>query len=164
MRGLGSGPRAKSPSGHRQASPSPGRSQPSLGWLWWATAGVVVVWLLWMTLRPNQTVAADLAPLTEPAADRGISAHVLIDLAGNVVVFAPLGAALTLALGDRSAMRRGHRLLLATLVGAGLSLVIELVQTAIPTRVAALDDWMLNAVGTAIGALFGLWVQKTYRI
>lgn len=118
--------------------------------LWWALAGAIALWLLWMTLRPNQTVAADLAPLTDPATAQGISAHLLIDLAGNVVVFAPLGAALALALGDEPV---GRRLLLATLTGAGLSLCIELAQMALPSRVAALDDWLLNTVGTAIGAL-----------
>ena len=56
-------------------------------WPWWALVGIVAAWLLWMTLRPNQTVAAGLAPLTTSAAARGISAHLLIDLAGNVVVF-----------------------------------------------------------------------------
>jgi len=114
-----------------------------------------------MTLRPNPTVAADLAPLTAPAAVRGIPPHVLISLAGNVVVFVPLGAALALALGDKSA---GRRLLLATLTGAGLSLAIELVQTTIPSRVSALDDWLLNSVGTAVGALLGDWLQKQHEI
>ena len=48
-------------------------------WLWWVLAAAVAVWLLWMTLHPNPSVAAD----------RGISPHALISLAGNVVVFAP---------------------------------------------------------------------------
>lgn len=126
-------------------------------WLWWTLAAVVAAWLLWMTLRPNQTVAADLAPLTESAADQGISVHLLIDLAGNVVVFAPLGAALALALSVRP-MRR--RLLLATLGGAGLSLVIELIQTAMPTRVSALDDWLLNTSGAFLGAVAGCVVTR----
>ncbi len=121
-----------------------------LVWPWWILAGAIAVWLLWMTLRPNQSVAADLTPLTETAAAQDISVHLLIDLAGNVVVFAPLGAALALALGDKPLV---HRLLLATLIGAGLSLTIELAQTALPSRVAALDDWLLNTAGTAIGAL-----------
>jgi glycopeptide antibiotics resistance protein len=124
--------------------------RPRLSWFWWALSLVVAAWLLWMTLRPNQTVASDLTPLTEPAADQGISTHLLIDLAGNVVVFLPLGMALALALRDRP---MGRRLLLATLGGAGLSLVIELVQTAIPTRVAAFDDWLLNTTGAFLGAL-----------
>lgn len=127
-------------------------------WLWWALSAAVAAWLLWMTLRPNETVATDLSPLTTSAAAQGVSAHLLIDLVGNVVVFVPLGATLALALGGKPAARR---LLLAALAGAGLSLAIELVQMAIPTRVAALDDWLLNTVGTAIGALAGCWIQHT---
>ncbi|MBN1811451.1 MAG: VanZ family protein [Anaerolineae bacterium] len=132
-----------------------------LSWVWWTLSAAVAVWLLWMTLRPNQTVAADLALLTEPAAEQGISAHLLIDLAGNVVVFAPLGAALSLALRDRPVRRR---LLLATLGGAGLSLIIELIQTAIPSRVTALDDWLLNTGGAFLGALAGCVVGRKPEI
>jgi len=111
----------------------------------------------WWTLRPNQTVAAGLAPLTTSAAARGISAHLLIDLAGNVVVFVPLGAALALALSDRPMK---HQLLLATLGGAAFSLCIELLQTAVPTRVTALDDWLLNTAGAAVGAGLGCWASN----
>ena len=127
-------------------------------WPWWTLAGTVAVWLLWMTLRPNPTVTASLAPLTEPAADRGIPPRVLIGLAGNVVVFMPLGAALALALGGKPV---GRQLLLATLIGAGLSLSIELAQMAVPSRVTAADDLLLNTVGTALGALLGRLLQKT---
>ena len=117
--------------------------------MWWAAVLIVAGWLLWMTLRPNQTVAADLTPLTESAAKKGISTYLLIDLAGNIVVFIPLGTALALAMRGR-ALRR--RLLLATLGGAGLSLVIELIQTNIPSRVSAVDDWLLNTLGVFVGA------------
>jgi len=126
-------------------------------WPWWALASVVAAWLLWMTLRPNQTVAAGLVPLTTSAAARGISAHLLIDLAGNVVVFVPLGAALALALSDKPMKRQ---LLLATLGGAAFSLCIESLQTAVPTRVTALDDWLLNTAGAAVGAMFGCWASN----
>jgi glycopeptide antibiotics resistance protein len=127
-------------------------------WVWWALSAAAAVWLLWMTLRPNQAVATDLAPLTGPAAKRGISAHVLIDLAGNVVVFLPLGLALALALRGRPT---GRRLFLATLGGAGLSLIIELIQTTIPSRVATLDDWLLNTGGAFMGALAGCVVARS---
>lgn len=110
-----------------------------------------------MTLRPNLAVATDLSPLTTSAAAQGISVYLLIDLAGNVAVFVPLGAALVFALGDRPPV---PRLLIATLIGAGLSLTIELVQMTIPSRVTALDDWLLNTTGTAIGALLGYWLQE----
>ncbi len=130
-------------------------------WFWWTLAGVVVVWLLWMTLRPNPSVAANLAPLTEPAAERGISPRVLIGLVGNVVVFVPLGAALALALGGKPA---GRRLLLATLAGAGLSFGIELAQMALPSRVTAADDLVLNTVGTAVGAVISLGMQRRNQV
>jgi glycopeptide antibiotics resistance protein len=126
--------------------------------VWWALAAAVAAWLLWMTLRPNQTVATDLAPLTESAAEQGVSIHLLIDLAGNVAVFAPLGIALVLALRDRLVRQR---LLLATLGGAGLSFTIELIQTAIPTRVAALGDWLLNTGGAFLGAAAGCVVARS---
>jgi glycopeptide antibiotics resistance protein len=123
----------------------------------WLLAGVVAVWLLWMTLRPGPTVANDLAPLTRSAATRLIPVHVLIDLLGNVAVFVPLGLAVALALGPRPL---GQRLLWATLAGAGLSLAIELIQATLPSRVSAVDDWLLNTIGTALGALAGCWIGK----
>lgn len=126
-------------------------------WMWWGLACAVAGWLLWMTLRPDQTVTADLAPLTRFAATRGIPRHVLIGLAGNIVVFIPLGMALALALRERPA---GRRLLLATLGGAGVSLTIELIQSTIPSRVTALDDWLLNTAGTAIGAAIGCLITS----
>jgi len=124
---------------------------------WWTPAIMIAVWLLWMTLRPNETVAADLAPLTEAGAARTIPAYVLIDLVGNVIVFVPLGAAVVLALGGMPAARR---LALATLIGSGLSLGIEITQAALPARAAQSIDWMLNTAGTAIGALAGRAIQN----
>jgi len=126
-------------------------------WFWWGLSGAVAMWLLWMTLRPNLAVATDLSPLTTSAAAQGMSVYLLIDLAGNVAVFVPLGAAFVFALGDRPP---AHRLLVATLIGAGLSLTIELVQMTIPSRVTALDDWLLNTTGTAMGALLGLGLGR----
>lgn len=120
-----------------------------LPWVAWALSSVIAAWLLWMTLRPNRIVAADLAPLTEPAGKQGIPAHLLIDFAGNIAVFVPLGATLALALRDKAL---GRRLLWATLVGAGLSLAIELIQINVPSRVAAVDDWLLNTLGVFLGA------------
>ncbi|GEM_PF-505378 len=118
--------------------------------LWWAVAAIVAAWLLWMTLRPNPTVAGELGPLVKPASAHSISPHLLIGLAGNVVVFIPLGTAVALALGGSPPARRW---LGTAAAGASLSLLIELVQTGIPSRVAAVDDWLLNTAGSALGAL-----------
>jgi glycopeptide antibiotics resistance protein len=125
--------------------------------LWWALAGLVAAWLLWMTLRPNPSVAQDLTPLTRPAAARGISPRVLIGVAGNAAVFWPLGLTLALALRNHSPRAQ---LLGPTLAGAALSLAIELAQLALPSRVTALDDWLLNTAGAALGAWSGRWLTR----
>ena len=156
MRDLGTGPLGKDNTEHWERFSVQPSARPSRRWVWWALASAVALWLLWMTLRPSATVATDLSPLTQRDAARGISSRVLIELAGNVVVFVPLGAALVLALGDRS---MSSRLLTATLIGAVLSLGIELAQTALPSRVTSARDLLLNTAGTAIGALFGCWIQ-----
>lgn len=134
-------------------------TRPRHVWLWWGLAVAVGAWLLWMTLRPNQTVATDLAPLTEPASRQGIPPHLLIQTAGNLAVFVPLGTTLALALAG---MPRRRRLLLATLAGGALSLAIELAQTAIPSRVPGVNDWLLNTAGTGLGALVGCAITR-YR-
>lgn len=126
-------------------------------WVWWGTSAAIAAWLLWMTLRPNPTVAGDLAPLTGSAVGRVVPAQVLIGLAGNVAVFVPLGVTLVLALGDRPALQS---LLLATLLGSALSLVIEVAQTRLPSRVASAGDLALNAIGTAVGAGIVIWLDK----
>ncbi len=122
--------------------------------LWWSVAAATALWLLWMTLRPTTEVAANLAPLTGPAATRGISLYWLIDIAGNIVVFAPLGAAVALALGDHPVRLR---LLGGSGAGALLSASIELAQLALPSRVSAVGDWALNTVGAAIGAALAVF-------
>jgi glycopeptide antibiotics resistance protein len=70
-----------------------------------------------------------------------------------------LGAALALALRVKPV---GRRFLMATLIGAALSLSIELVQMAVPSRVTALSDVLLNTVGTAAGAMVGCWISGRY--
>ena len=134
--------------------------------LWWLVTGAVVAWLLWMTLRPQAQVTADLAYLTTPAATRGISAGFLVDFLGNIAVFVPLGAALLPALHGKSESS-GHlckAVLDATVLGAALSAAIELLQLALPSRVSAWKDWGLNTLGTLTGALMMsviVWKRKT---
>ncbi len=126
---------------------------------WWFAAALVVVWLLWMTLRPQTQVTADLTPITAPATARGISVRLLIGIIGNMIVFTPLGLSVTLAL---KAPAWKTRLAWATASGALLSLCIEVLQLTIPSRVSAWDDWILNTMGTFMGAAVGCGMQK-YR-
>ena len=126
-------------------------------WIWWGASAAIAVWLLWMTLRPNPSVANDLTPLTGSAIGRAVPAQVLIGLAGNVAVFVPLGATLTLALRDRTIPRS---LIWATLLGSGLSLTIEVAQAALPSRVASAGDLALNTLGTTLGAGAIVWLDR----
>jgi glycopeptide antibiotics resistance protein len=123
----------------------------TLGWrrFWGVVSLVIAAWLLWMTLRPMQSVASDLMGLTSSAAGQVLPTYVLIDLLGNVAVFVPFGATLALAVGEKSARRAVG---LAALVGAGLSLAIELLQTGLYSRVSQPLDWFLNTLGTTLGA------------
>ncbi len=118
--------------------------------LWWLVVAVVAAWLLWMTLRSQDRVIADLTYITTPAAAQGISIPFLIDFLGNIVVFIPLGAAAAFTLANKP---RWPRLLTATAIGAGLSAAIELLQRTIPSRFSGFDDWLLNTAGTFIGAV-----------
>lgn len=133
-------------------------------WIWWAVAVLVTIWLLWMTQRPQDIVSADLEVLTKPAASRGISSRLLIGILGNIAVFVPLGAAVAQALACRShravvvAGLQTEPPLLGRVVGGtgaglALSIFIELLQHAQPTRVTDLEDVALNTLGALIGAL-----------
>jgi len=126
----------------------------------WIGVGLLnVAWLYWMTLRPNPEVAANLAPLTSSAARWGISFYWLIDIAGNIVVFAPLGACVALLLGCKVP----EWVLWAALGGAGLSASIELLQAALPDRVTAWDDFVLNTLGAVVGALMACGAQALFK-
>ncbi|MBN1486297.1 MAG: VanZ family protein [Anaerolineae bacterium] len=131
-------------------------------WVWWGLAALVAVWLLWMTLRPNATVATDLAPLTEPATSYGISIFWLIDIAGNIGVFVPLGFAVALAVSTKKA-RPYMSMVYGGLVGAALSAAIECTQLVIPSRFSTLGDWLLNTCGAVLGALMGVLVRRYAR-
>ncbi|MBN1873384.1 MAG: VanZ family protein [Anaerolineae bacterium] len=126
---------------------------------WWIVAALVSMWLLWMTLRPQERVTADLTYITTPAAARGISIPFLISFLGNIAVFIPLGAAAAFALSGKSLKTR---VLASSAIGAALSAVIELTQLAIPSRVSGFDDWLLNTAGTFIGAVIAVAVNRAH--
>lgn len=79
------------------------------------------------------------------------------DLILNVLLYLPLGFCLVLALGVR--LHRALMVIVATALGALLSLSIELAQSMLPTRVSSLLDLSLNTAGSLLGATCGLaWI------
>jgi glycopeptide antibiotics resistance protein len=135
--------------------------QVNVGWA--IAAGLAVAWVVSMTLRPDATInTTNLVPLREhtqavicllndcPNAVRAVR-FLFIDVAGNVAVFVPIGLALTGALGGLPDRRR---LWLAVALGGALSIGIELMQLAIPSRATDVDDVLFNTIGVAMGAVF----------
>jgi VanZ family protein len=91
------------------------------------------------------------------------------DRISNVLLYLPLGFCLVLLLNMR--LRRVPSLCVATLLGATLSLAIEVAQVYVSVRVPSLTDLSLNAFGTAIGAIGGLawrigalWMRLPQRV
>ncbi len=77
------------------------------------------------------------------------------DLVTNVLVYLPFGVLLGGYWGQRTGWFAA--LLLAGLMGTGLSFSLEAVQVFLPARTSALSDLALNALGTISGALLA-WV------
>jgi glycopeptide antibiotics resistance protein len=82
--------------------------------------------------------------------DDGRLLDVLVESAANVLLFVPLGAALAYS---------GLRTAQAVCAGVALAACVEIVQLLlIPGRTTALDDMLLNALGTLLGyALLSRW-------
>jgi VanZ family protein len=74
------------------------------------------------------------------------------DLASNVLGYLPLGALVTLA-AVRSGWRIRWAIAGAIAAAAVLSYGTELLQQFLPRRVPAMEDWMANCAGAALGAV-----------
>ncbi len=80
------------------------------------------------------------------------------DVAVNIAGYLPLGALLAwLALRTRHRVPPGW---LAVACGSFLSLVLETLQSYLPQRVASREDWLLNILGTTLGALSALYLAR----
>jgi len=76
------------------------------------------------------------------------------DRISNVLLYLPLGFCLYLSVNRRFGRRASA--LIATVLGATLSLAMELAQVYVSVRVPSLTDLSLNAAGTLIGVAAGL--------
>ena len=75
------------------------------------------------------------------------------DLAVNVIGYVPLGALAVLALYPR--LRGGAAILMASVAGVLLAMLLEAVQSYLPSRVPSNLDLMTNGSGMLIGAIVG---------
>jgi glycopeptide antibiotics resistance protein len=98
-------------------------------------------------ISPPSDYGPQLVPLQGILADLEDSpVERLAEVFGNVLLFVPLGFLLPLLF---PAMRHWRQ---ALVVGAGVSLLIELYQLAWPgVRKASVDDLLMNALGAVLG-------------
>lgn len=76
------------------------------------------------------------------------------DLAANILAYVPLGFLAVPALQSRLGIAAAA--LLAALAGGGLSLVVEVLQNYLPSRVPSNIDLACNLIGAMIGAAAGM--------
>ncbi len=82
------------------------------------------------------------------------------DMILNFVGFLPLGVLLLLALRRWAGLEASAAVVIATILGAGLSLGIEWTQVYLPSRVSAATDLAVNTLGTSLGAIAMLWFSR----
>ena len=88
------------------------------------------------------------------------------DIIINSFGFIPFGFLFFSAfrLKRKSDARLWQLVFIGVLVGTGLSLAVEGLQTFLPTRYSSLSDVILNILGTGIGGLFAaVLVKKNIR-
>lgn len=80
------------------------------------------------------------------------------DIGTNVAGYIPFGA--LLALGVIRTRLSNHPVVLATLAGMLLSVLLEGLQSYLPSRVPSREDWILNSFGTFAGAVLSVVLEK----
>lgn len=118
----------------------------------------VVVYASWFPLTGWRWPAgANLLSLLQLPWPRG---QTRFDIVANLLGYVPLGALLVLA--RRRPRPGGLRALgQAVALAAVLSFGLEVLQALLPQRVPSLLDWVLNVAGSALGAVVGLWLERT---
>lgn len=99
-----------------------------------------------LNLIPLQTVSSYLYLLN--SASGAALRHAIVNLAGNVVMFIPLGFFLPAVSG------KYHRFKRTMLLCAGLIILIEAIQLFTLLGSCDIDDFLLNMAGAAIGYWF----------
>jgi len=119
---------------------------------------VLLAFVVFLPAREAGRVTGIVGWIAEALATLGVPrdpAAVVLEFLANVVLFAPLGVLLVLAFP-------GVRWWAVVLAGFLLSVGIELVQLAIPSRVSSVSDVVANTAGTTLGLLLA-WSRRRGR-
>lgn len=127
-----------------------------------ATTGVILVATLGFSVGDAEAGSrVNIHPLVEIRRGLRSSASdaTMANLYGNIAMFVPIGVLLVWLWTSPLIAR----IIMATAAGAGLSLMIELVQLTL-SRVADIDDIILNGSGALLGALLATLVVVALRV
>ena len=126
-----------------------------------ATAGVILVATIGFSVGDAEAGSRmNIHPLVEIRRGlRSSSDAAMANLYGNIAMFVPIGLLLVWLWTSPLIAR----ILMATIAGAGLSLIIELIQLTL-SRVADIDDVILNGSGALLGAVVAAVVVVLLRI
>lgn len=133
-------------SASRRAAPH----SPVMFWLTLCYAALVVYGTLFPLDEWQLPLLGWANPITLPLPDQVSRA----DLVVNLAAYIPLG--LFMALWLRHRLGWPIAIVAASLAGAGLSLALEILQSALPSRVPSRLDWLANSAGSGAGALLAL--------
>lgn len=127
-----------------------------------STTGVILVATVGFSVGDAEAGSrTNIHPLVEIRRGLRSSASdaTLANLYGNIAMFVPIGVLLVWLWTSPLIAR----VIMATVAGAGLSLIIELVQLTL-RRVADIDDIILNASGALVGAVLAALVVIVLRV
>jgi glycopeptide antibiotics resistance protein len=126
-----------------------------------ATTGVILVATIGFSVGDAEAGSrVNLHPFVEIRRGlRSSSDAVMANLYGNIAMFVPIGLLLVWLWTSPLIAR----IIMATMAGAGLSLIIELTQLTL-SRVADIDDVILNGSGALLGAVFAALVVVLIRM
>jgi len=120
---------------------------------------VITIWAAGKSYTKVDPLPFDeLRKLARRLADRPVSTQILaviiVPIVGNVLLFVPWGFLLfiTLYSVDRPTVQT---YVLTILLGFSFTLAIEAWQYFLPSRVADINDVILNSIGTLLGAVLG---------
>lgn len=127
-----------------------------------ATVGVILVATIGFSVGDAEAGSrVNLQPLVEIR--RGLKSSAsdmaMANVYGNIAMFVPLGVLLVWLWTSPLIVR----IIMATIAGAGLSLIIELIQLTL-RRVADIDDVILNGSGALLGTVAAALVVALLRV
>ena len=142
----------------RHPSRGPVRAKSSLSLFWLSLIYCVLV--IYGTLFPLSEWTSPEFGWTNPIMLGLPASASRADIFINVLAYIPLGLFFALLLRARLGLIVS--VILVCLFGSGLSFVLEVLQSALPSRVTSLLDWLTNSAGTVMGAMLAAMLDPHF--